>query len=189
MGHAGGRQDDVHVDARRACSSAATRRGARQNIIWAVEHGHQAAISIHNHCQGVPVTERPAQGDDAGQHEDGAARVELQQRLQPGRSAQKMKHVELREALRELSVEVEMGFTPSRRAREVERCLNCDMQTDFTDKLCIECDACIDVCPVNCLTIAPNGDEAELRDAPHGAGRQPRAGAVRVRRRCRRPSG
>ena len=59
------------------------------NIIWAVEHGHQAAISIHNYCQGVPVTERPPHGHDAHQHQDGPARVGLQQRLQPGRSARR----------------------------------------------------------------------------------------------------
>jgi ferredoxin len=58
---------------------------------------------------------------------------------------------------------VELGFTAEQTAREVERCLNCDIQTHFTDSLCIECDACIDVCPVNCLTITTEGDEADLR--------------------------
>ena len=57
-----------------------------KNIIWAVAHGHEAAISIHNHCQGVPLTERPAAGHEPDQPEDGASRVELQQRLQPGQA-------------------------------------------------------------------------------------------------------
>jgi ferredoxin len=76
---------------------------------------------------------------------------------------QKMKHVDLRERFKQLSLEVELGFDPEQTAREVERCLNCDVQTVFTDKRCIECDACIDVCPLACLTIAPGGEETELR--------------------------
>ena len=74
-----------------------------------------------------------------------------------------MKHVDLRERFKQLSLEVELGFDPEQTAREVERCLNCDVQTVFTDKRCIECDACVDVCPTTCLTIAPNGEEPELR--------------------------
>ncbi len=58
---------------------------------------------------------------------------------------------------------MELGFTPEQAAREVERCLNCDIETDFTAELCIECDACVDVCPVHCLTITPDGEEADLR--------------------------
>jgi formate dehydrogenase beta subunit len=74
-----------------------------------------------------------------------------------------MKHVDLRERFKELEIEVEMGFDAEQTAREVERCLNCDVQTVFTDRRCIECDACVDVCPTQCLTIARNGDEPELR--------------------------
>ncbi|HEU0299582.1 MAG TPA: FAD-dependent oxidoreductase [Longimicrobium sp.] len=133
-----------------------------ENIIWAVEHGHQAAISIHQHCQGLPLTDRPAWGlnlvsQKMGLHEwsygndyDAAARA-------------KMRHVELAERLRNLEVEVELGFDFEQTLREAARCLNCDVQTHFTDALCIECDACVDVCPVNCLTIAPDGEEDELR--------------------------
>ena len=76
---------------------------------------------------------------------------------------QKMEHVDLVERFRNLSKEVELGFSPEQVAREVERCLNCDVQTVFTDRLCIECDACVDVCPVLCLTIAADGSEADLR--------------------------
>src|SRR5262249_39151129 len=75
----------------------------------------------------------------------------------------KMRHVELKERFAALHIEVEKGFTPEQMAREVQRCLNCDVQTHFTDRLCIECDACIDVCPVDCLTMAPNGTDLEVR--------------------------
>ncbi len=76
---------------------------------------------------------------------------------------QKMKHVDLVERFKTLNIEVETGFSAEQTAREVERCLNCDVQTVFTDALCIECDACVDVCPVLCLTIAQDGEEPELR--------------------------
>jgi ferredoxin len=75
----------------------------------------------------------------------------------------RMAHVDLEERFRELAVEVEFGFDAEQTAREVERCLNCDIQTHFIDYLCIECDACIDICPVDCLTITRNGEEADLR--------------------------
>jgi ferredoxin len=76
---------------------------------------------------------------------------------------QKMTHAELEARFARLNVEVELGFTLEQTVREVERCLNCDIQTHFTANLCIECDACVDVCPVNCLTIAPDGSEEDLR--------------------------
>jgi ferredoxin len=74
-----------------------------------------------------------------------------------------MRHVDpLPQRFERLSIEVEQGFTPEQTANEVERCLNCDVQTHFLSSKCIECDACIDVCPVNCLTITPNGAEQEI---------------------------
>ena len=73
---------------------------------------------------------------------------------------QKMKHVELPVRFVEMTTEVEKGFTAEQTRAEVERCLNCDVQTHFTDSLCIECDACIDICPVDCLTITPNARRA-----------------------------
>jgi len=75
----------------------------------------------------------------------------------------KMTHAELTKRFSKLSVEVELGFTPEQTVAEVERCLNCDIETHFSSPLCIECDACVDVCPVSCLTIAPDGAELELR--------------------------
>ena len=133
-----------------------------KNIIWAAEHGHQAAISIHNHCEGIPLTERPEPGMNLISAKMGLHEWSYKNDYNPvGR--QKMTHVDLAERLREFGREVEIGFTPEQVAREVERCLNCDVQTVFTDKLCIECDACVDVCPVLCLTITGNGEEEDLR--------------------------
>jgi len=133
-----------------------------ENIIWAVEHGHQAAISIHNFCQGVPVTERPPQGMTLVSAKLGMHAWSYSNDYNPaGRT--KMQHVALVERFSRLDTEVELGFSPEQAAREVERCLNCDIQTHFTAPACIECDACIDVCPVQCLTITQDGIEAELR--------------------------
>ena len=133
-----------------------------QNIIWAVEQGHQAAISIHNYCQSIPVTERPQPRMQLD-----STRMGLHQWSYSNNYAtvgrQKMVHVELKERFAKMTTEVEVGFTPEQTAAEVERCLNCDVQTHFTDSLCIECDACIDICPTDCLTIAPAGEEFDLR--------------------------
>jgi NADPH-dependent glutamate synthase beta subunit-like oxidoreductase/ferredoxin len=133
-----------------------------ENIIWAVEHGHQAAISIHNHCTGVPVTERPPQGMTLVSSKMGMHSWSYSNDYEPATRA-RMVHVDLERRFQELAIEVELGFSAEQTAREVERCLNCDIQTHFAAELCIECDACVDVCPVNCLTIAPDGDEADVR--------------------------
>jgi NAD-dependent dihydropyrimidine dehydrogenase PreA subunit len=133
-----------------------------KNIIWAVEHGHQAAISMHRHCQGELVSERLAPGMNLqsrkmGMHEWSYANdyTPVERRLMP--------HVSLKERFKNINIEVELGFTAAQVEQEVQRCLNCDVQTVFSAKLCIECDACLDICPVDCLTITHNGDEAELR--------------------------
>jgi ferredoxin len=80
-----------------------------------------------------------------------------------GQARRLVPHVDLKQRFKKLDIEVELGFTAEQAAEEVERCLNCDIQTVFTAKLCIECDACLDICPVSCLTITRNGDEADLR--------------------------
>ncbi|MGH8284584.1 MAG: FAD-dependent oxidoreductase, partial [Steroidobacteraceae bacterium] len=133
-----------------------------KNIIWAVEHGHQAAISIHKHCHGEAITQRLSPGMNLqsrkmGMHEWAYSNdyTPVERRLMP--------HVSLKERFKKLNIEVELGFTAEQTGEEVQRCLNCDMQTVFEAKLCIECDACIDICPVDCLTITHNGEEAELR--------------------------
>ena len=134
-----------------------------ENIIWAVEHGHQAAISIHNRCEGVALGERPPQGMNLVSAKLGMHAWRYSNDYNPAPRA-RMDHVELVERFRALDTEVELGFTAEQTAREVERCLNCDIQTHFTTELCIECDACIDVCPVSCLTITYDGaPEAEMR--------------------------
>jgi formate dehydrogenase beta subunit len=132
------------------------------NIIWAVEHGHQAAISIHNYCQGLPLTERPSHGMVLTSTKMGLHEWAYSNNYDTGQR-QKMKHVDLPVRFASMSTEVEEGFSPEQTRKEVERCLNCDMETHFVDSLCIECDACIDICPVDCLTITPNAEEPELR--------------------------
>jgi NADPH-dependent glutamate synthase beta subunit-like oxidoreductase/ferredoxin len=133
-----------------------------KNIIWAVAHGHEAAISIHNHCQGLALTERPTAHMSLVTQKMGLTEWSYSNDYNAAHRA-KMKHVDLKERFKQLSIEVEMGFDHEQTVREVERCLNCDVQTAFTDKRCIECDACVDVCPTSCLTITANGEEPELR--------------------------
>ena len=133
-----------------------------ENIIWAVAHGHDAAISIHQYCQGLPITERPPVGMNLVSQKMGLQQWSYSNDYDHLKRT-KMRHVDLAARFEGLEVEVEMGFSVEEAIREVERCLNCDMETHFTDKLCIECDACIDICPVQCLIITPDAEEAELR--------------------------
>jgi ferredoxin len=133
-----------------------------KNIIWAVEHAHQAAISIHNHCQGIPVSERPAHAMNLISQKMGLSEWSYHNDFNPA-SRQKMKHVDLVHRFEQLNIEVELGFTAEQTAREVQRCLNCDMETSFVAAKCIECDACIDICPLSCLTIAADGPEEAIR--------------------------
>ena len=132
------------------------------NIIWAVEQGHQAAISIHNYCQGLPLTERPAAGMTLTSTKMGLHEWAYSNNYNAAQR-QKMSHVDLPIRFASMSTEVEKGFTAEQTRAEVERCLNCDMETHFIDSLCIECDACVDICPVDCLTITPNAEEPDLR--------------------------
>jgi ferredoxin len=133
-----------------------------ENIIWAVEHGHQAAISIHNHCHDIDLNERLPDTMNLLSRKMGMHEWSYSNDFNPEERRQ-MQHVPLLERFRELTTEVELGFTPEQVVAEVERCLNCDVHTIFTDKLCIECDACIDICPTQCLTIIENASEEELR--------------------------
>ncbi len=133
-----------------------------ENIIWAVEHGHQAAISIHAYCRGEPLKERPPYGMNLLSRKMGLHEWSYANDYDYG-SRQQMRHVEMPDRFQRLDVEVEEGFDLEQALAEVERCLNCDIQTHFTTELCIECDACVDVCPLSCLTITGNGDEEDLR--------------------------
>ncbi|HMJ54668.1 MAG TPA: FAD-dependent oxidoreductase [Polyangiaceae bacterium] len=133
-----------------------------ENIIWAVAHGHAAAISIHNHCHQVALSERPPEGMNLISQKMGIHQWSYSNDYNTSKRA-KMQHVDLAERFKRLNIEVELGFDIEQTAKEVQRCLNCDIQTVFTDRLCIECDACVDVCPLQCLTIAPDGEEPEVR--------------------------
>ncbi len=133
-----------------------------KNIIWAVAHGHDAAISIDHHCQGVPVSQRPAPhvnllSQKMGIHEwsyDNAIHNDKRYRVP-------LKDTVI--ALRDIRTEVELGFDRRVGYAEAQRCLNCDVETVFAGKLCIECDACVDICPMDCITFTHDGEEADLR--------------------------
>ena len=133
-----------------------------ENVITAVAHGHQAAISIDLFCQGDNVSDRPAPGSHLvsqkmGVHEwSYASNVEDDER-------HKVPLVATDKALANLHQEVELGFDPTLALKEAERCLNCDAQTVFTTQSCIECDACVDICPTDCLTMTPDQEESVLR--------------------------
>jgi len=133
-----------------------------KNIIWAVAHGHEAAISIHKYCHGENLADRMPAGINLSSQKMGMHEWSYSNDYDPA-ARRLMPHVDLKERFKKLDIEVELGFTVEQTIQEVERCLNCDIQTVFSAKLCIECDACIDICPVNCLTITANGDEKELR--------------------------
>jgi len=133
-----------------------------KNIITAVAHGHEAAVSIDRFLHGEDVTQRPPphvnlMSQKMGIHEWSYHNaVSNDERFKvPWASAQK--------ALKNIKVEVELGFDRELAAREAQRCLNCDVQTVFTDRLCIECDACVDICPMDCITFIDNADEQSLR--------------------------
>ena len=145
-----------------------------KNIIWAVAHGHEAAVSIHLFCEGLDVGERPAPhaslvSQKMGIHEwsydndvsnDRRYRVPLREKT---------------EALRDVRLEVELGFDRELALGEAQRCLNCDVETVFADKLCIECDACVDICPMDCITFTEDAPDTE-------------AGEAELRRRLKAPA-
>jgi len=133
-----------------------------KNIIWAVAHGHEAAVSIDKMLNGEELTDRPLPAvtvisQKMGIHEwsyDNDISATLRQKV-PWQD-QKL-------TLKNIKVEVELGFDAKAGYAEAQRCLNCDVQTVFTPRLCIECDACVDICPMDCITFTPNADEAALR--------------------------
>lgn len=133
-----------------------------KNIIWAVEHGHQAAISIHKYCQGEDIADRLPDGQTLESVKMGIHEWSFSNSYDAN-DRTIMPHVDLKKRFKKLNIEVELGFTPELAIEEVERCLNCDIQTVFNADLCIECDACIDVCPVDCLTMTGDAEEEELR--------------------------
>ena len=133
-----------------------------KNIIWAVAHGHDAAISIDKFCQGQDVSERPPPDFSLVSQKMGIHEWSYDNDIANDRRYR----VPLRDkavALKDVKMEVELGFDRETGYREAERCLNCDVQTVFADNLCIECDACEDICPVDCITFTLESDEADLR--------------------------
>ena len=133
-----------------------------KNIIWAVEHGHQAAISIDKYCHERSLDERLPRGVNLQSAKMGIHEWSYSNDYDPA-GRRMMPHVDLKERFKKLDIEVELGFSVEQVVTEVERCLNCDIQTVFFSDSCIECDACIDICPVDCLTITPNADKNTLK--------------------------
>jgi NADPH-dependent glutamate synthase beta subunit-like oxidoreductase len=133
-----------------------------KNIIWAAAHGHEAAISIHALCSGGAVGLRPAPGVNIVSQKMGIHEWSYDNDIEVV-SRFKVPHRKKEEALKDIMAEVELGFDPELAWKEAQRCLNCDVQTVFTDNLCIECDACTDICPMDCISFTANGDEKDLR--------------------------
>jgi len=133
-----------------------------KNIIWAVAHGHEAAVSIDKFCRGEPMRERPPAEMNLASQKMGIHEWSYDNDI----SLASRRIVPLEEpsiSLKDVKVEVELGFDRALAYAETQRCLNCDVQTVFTTSLCIECDACVDICPTDCITFTINGPEAELR--------------------------
>ncbi|MFL5038376.1 MAG: FAD-dependent oxidoreductase [Xanthobacteraceae bacterium] len=133
-----------------------------KNIIWAVAHGHEAAVSIDKMLNGEDIDDRPAPAVELISQKMGIHEWSYDNEI----ALDRRYRVPLRDkvvALRDIRTEVELGFDPQLALAEAGRCLNCDVQTVFTPQLCIECDACVDICPMDCLTFTENGEEAALR--------------------------
>ena len=134
-----------------------------ENIIWASAHAHKAAISIHLYCQGKdPKHERPPEAVNLVSQKMGIHEWSYDAEHDPSKR-HIVPHADLKRSLNNIKVEVELGFDEDLGFKEAQRCLNCDVQTVFTEKLCIECDACVDICPLDCITFTPNAPETELR--------------------------
>ncbi|MEE2651173.1 MAG: FAD-dependent oxidoreductase [Pseudomonadota bacterium] len=129
-----------------------------ENVITAVAHGHQAAISIDLFCRGESVTQRPPPGVNLVSQKMGIHEWSYDNQIEDD-ARYRVPHANLDQALSDRSLEVELGFDAETAFHEAQRCLNCDAQTVFTEKLCIECDACLDICPTSCLSFVVNDDE------------------------------
>jgi len=133
------------------------------NIITAVAHGHEAALSIHLHCNGQNLQDRPGPLISLDSQKMGIHQWSYENDISNDlRYA--VPHAEKEKTLNDLNLEVELGFDEKLALAETMRCLNCDIQTVFTDQLCIECDACVDICPTDCITFTANAEESKLRE-------------------------
>ena len=134
-----------------------------ENIIWASAHAHQAAISIHLFCQGKDLkADRPPPGVNLVSQKMGVHQWSYDAEHDAAKRYI-VPHANKTKALENIKVEVELGFDARLGLKEAQRCLNCDVQTVFTENLCIECDACVDICPMDCITFTANAEEPELR--------------------------
>ncbi|MEN3352216.1 MAG: formate dehydrogenase beta subunit [Betaproteobacteria bacterium] len=133
-----------------------------KNIIWAVAHGHDAAVSIDKMVNGEDMLERPDPLTNLVSQKMGIHEWSYDNFISP-EQRYKVPWQDKKVTLRDIKVEVELGFDQKTGYFEAQRCLNCDVQTVFAPKLCIECDACVDICPMDCITFTENGEEADLR--------------------------
>ncbi len=134
-----------------------------KNIIWAVAHGHDAAISIDKFLNGEDLADRPPPGVNVASQKMGIHEWSYDNDISAA-LRNKVPWRDLGTTLKDIKVEVELGFDAKLGYAETQRCLNCDVQTVFSRNLCIECDACVDICPVDCITFTANGDEDDLRE-------------------------
>ena len=136
-----------------------------ENIIWASAHAHKAAISMHLFCQGKNIkNERPPEGVNLLSQKMGIHEWSYDAEHDPS-VRRIVPHAHKEASLKNIKVEVELGFDEKLGFDEAQRCLNCDVQTVFTDSLCIECDACVDICPMDCISFTANAEESALRPA------------------------
>jgi NADPH-dependent glutamate synthase beta subunit-like oxidoreductase len=133
-----------------------------KNIIWAVAHGHDAALSIHKLLSGEDIKERPLPEVIISSQKMGIHEWSYDNDISNDKRY-RVPHRDKVVALKDIRAEVELGFDPKLGFNEAQRCLNCDVQTVFAAQLCIECDACVDICPMDCITFTENGEEADLR--------------------------
>src|SRR2546421_711762 len=133
-----------------------------KNIIWAVAHGHEAAVSIDKVLNGEDINDRPLPAVEVVSQKMGIHEWSYDNDI----ANDNRYRVPTRDnviALKDIRTEVEVGYDDKLAFAEAQRCLNCDVQTVFTGQLCIECDACVDICPMDCITFTANGEEADLR--------------------------
>jgi NADPH-dependent glutamate synthase beta subunit-like oxidoreductase/ferredoxin len=133
-----------------------------KNIIWAVAHGHEAAVSIDKVLHGEDIADRPLPAVEVMSQKMGIHEWSYDNEIALDKRY-KVPHRDKVVALKDIKAEVELGFDEKLALAEAGRCLNCDIQTVFSAQLCIECDACVDICPMDCITFTANGEEADLR--------------------------
>lgn len=133
-----------------------------QNVITAVAHGHHAAVSIDLYCEGKDVHDRPSPRTNLLSQKMGIHEWIYDSQV-VNDDRYKVPQAEKQVTLKDRKLEVELGFDFKTGFKEAQRCLNCDVQTVFHTSRCIECDACADICPTDCITFTENGEEDDLR--------------------------